>query len=122
MKGARMKCMYINEDNGISCRKPVYPDQDYCLEHLRGCQWELRKAVPNAVDPSKSKSAMLCGKLPERGSEFCPKHALMSREEPAERQRWRESMQRAKDRKKAADEALATSPLAAVNPAFGSRA
>lgn len=110
-----MACIHEDEHTRRICQKPAIADTDYCRSHVQlyRCQFEIRKAVQNLAKPFKSKPAHLCYKMPVAGSIYCPHHALIMREEPAEKERWAKKMQAAKDRKAAEREALENSPLRA---------
>ena len=59
-----------------------------------------------------------CNKIPAEGCIYCPKHALVLAEAAAELDRKMERVRRGKEKKKLYRDALAASPLAAVNPKF----
>ena len=101
-----MTCMYVDQGSGLGCTKIVYPGQDYCQKHLQPCPFVVRKGATE-------KASLICGKLPEQGSEFCPKHALIMREMPAEMERRKESSRLKREAKKAEEEFIEHSPLRA---------
>jgi hypothetical protein len=76
-----------------------------------GCAWVRRKG-----DRYKGVPTEHCNKLVVAGSEFCPKHLVMTEGKQDEDNR---KMARLRDRKaykKQLTESLKDSPLAAVNP------
>jgi hypothetical protein len=74
-----------------------------------GCIWVV--ATHKGADE-------FCHRLPEAGKPYCPKHQLMHDEAPNERKRRAEARKKSKAYQKEQEEALAASPLAAVNPKF----
>jgi len=101
----------LNIDNSqLQCRKRALEGTDYCALHISHypCPWEI-------VKPTNKRAAEMCGRMPTAGSRFCMKHDVMEREKPNEAQRWRDRMERAKDKKRLEREMLEASPLRA-NP------
>ena len=108
-----MICMHEDERTGGICRKRAVTGTDYCTQHLGlyPCPFEVRRAVKNASDPLRSKSTLLCGLMREQGSNFCPKHALIMREMPAEMGRRKAAAKLKRDAKRAEEEFIEHSPL-----------
>jgi len=113
-----MRCEYVNQHSNQRCKDAANHPYRYCMKHIEPCQWELVAARVNLGDPKKSRPAQICGKLPSLDSPFCPKHKLMHDEAEAEKQRWSQRMQAAKDKKKLYADMLEHSPLRADNPQF----
>ena len=59
-----------------------------------------------------------CGKVPAKGSVYCPKHVIYAAEMQSEVERRMEKARAGKERKKAQRDALKDSPLKAYNPNF----
>lgn len=79
----------------------------------------MQIGCPYAVIKATSKRAPeICGKIPENGSVYCPKHKLVTEEEPNESARWYKKMNCHKERKANERIALELSPLRAENPDF----
>lgn len=110
-----MQCSYFNHTTKQRCQSESEPGQKVCYEHIEGCKYQVVKAT-------NKRTAEYCHLIPEVDSDFCPKHALMVREQPLERQRWREKMERHKEGVRNQRAALETSPLRAENPAFAKHA
>jgi len=103
-----MRCIY--EKTNIGCRNQTYADYDYCQQHLDPCPFVVVKEHRDP-DPKKYRASVICGKLPMVSSAYCPKHALLTEDEPNEKRRWHERMERHKQRKADQRAALETSPL-----------
>jgi hypothetical protein len=73
---------------------------------------------PYIIGRHKRGATEFCHRLPQLGKLYCPKHQLLIDEADNERERKRTARERLKMYRKAQEEVLAASPLAAVNPKF----
>lgn len=85
-----------------------------------GCNWIVGTST-RGVGPTKTVHHVFCNKLCEEGSSLCPKHTLFREDEAQEP--LRQAQARVANRKFRQErlEALAASPLAAVNPRFDTK-